>query len=246
MLLTTDGLVLRETNYKDSDKILTVLTSDLGKITVSARHGRANASRVRAGTQLFAYSDFTLFLSKGRYSLNEAEPKELFLGLRSDILKLSLASYVAEVLEASADEDAPTPGLLRTGLNTLFALANDVKPMEQVKAAFELRLAGLLGYAPDLSGCSRCGESGRAEYAFSSDGQLVCRACAPDTREAYPLSKRALDAMRFVQVADVAKFLSFSLPADALAQFSRACEGYFLAQMGTTFRALTFYRSLDP
>ena len=37
MHLTTQGIVLREVNYKESDKILTVLTRDLGKLTVKAR-----------------------------------------------------------------------------------------------------------------------------------------------------------------------------------------------------------------
>ena len=41
MHLTTKALVLREVNYKESDKILTVLTADEGKLTVSARGCRA-------------------------------------------------------------------------------------------------------------------------------------------------------------------------------------------------------------
>ena len=45
MFLTTRGLVLREVRYKESDKILTVLTQHEGKITVRARCARAAASR---------------------------------------------------------------------------------------------------------------------------------------------------------------------------------------------------------
>ena len=33
----TQGIVLRETNYKEADKLLTVLTRDMGKRTVKAR-----------------------------------------------------------------------------------------------------------------------------------------------------------------------------------------------------------------
>ena len=36
MFLTTRGLVLREVRYKESDKILTVLTQHEGKVTVRA------------------------------------------------------------------------------------------------------------------------------------------------------------------------------------------------------------------
>ena len=44
MLLTTQGIVLRETNYKEADKILTVLTRDFGKRTVKARGCRRKTS----------------------------------------------------------------------------------------------------------------------------------------------------------------------------------------------------------
>ena len=37
MHLKTDGIVLRETEYRDADKLLTVLTRDFGKMTLKAR-----------------------------------------------------------------------------------------------------------------------------------------------------------------------------------------------------------------
>ena len=41
MFYTTKGLILRETQYKDNDKLLDVLTGDMGRITVKARGVRA-------------------------------------------------------------------------------------------------------------------------------------------------------------------------------------------------------------
>ena len=41
MYLKTDGIVLRETQYKDNDKLLTLLTRDAGQLTAS----RASCAR---------------------------------------------------------------------------------------------------------------------------------------------------------------------------------------------------------
>ena len=60
MRLTTQGIVLRETNYKEADKILTVLTRDLGKRTVKARGCRRKNSKLTAASQLLVYSEMTL------------------------------------------------------------------------------------------------------------------------------------------------------------------------------------------
>ena len=64
MYTKTLGLVLRETEYKDADKLLTVLTKDRGKLTFRARGVRSRSSRLKSGCQLLAYSEFTVFENK--------------------------------------------------------------------------------------------------------------------------------------------------------------------------------------
>ena len=145
MYFQTVGLVLRETQYKDADKLLTVLTKDRGKLTLRARGVRSKNSRLKSGCQLLAYSEFTVFENKSFYLIEEAVPIQLFLPLREDIEKLSLASYFAQVSEVISQEDSPSPELLSLCLNAMYALSQLDRPQKLVKAAFELRAASLAG-----------------------------------------------------------------------------------------------------
>lgn len=52
MYHTTRGLILREAKYKESDKILTILTETEGKITAKARGVARTRSKLAAATQL--------------------------------------------------------------------------------------------------------------------------------------------------------------------------------------------------
>ena len=122
MFLTTRGLVLREVRYKESDKILTVLTQHEGKVTVRARGALRKGSRITAATQLLTYSDMTIFENRGRRTLNEASTVEEFLGLRADLGAFALGSYFAELLETVSAEEYPDPPVLQLGLNSLYAL----------------------------------------------------------------------------------------------------------------------------
>ena len=90
--IVTSGLVLRETETKETDKILTVLTPDLGKIAVIARGARRKNSRIAAASQLLAYSELTLYKQGSWYMLDEASTLELFRGVQEDFVLLSLAS----------------------------------------------------------------------------------------------------------------------------------------------------------
>ena len=154
---TTRALVLREVKYKEADKILTVLTEDEGKLTVSARGVMRRGSKLAAACQLFAFSELTLFENRGKWYADEGQTVEQFLGLRSDIAKLALAAYFAELLETVSDEDSPNPEVLRLGLNSLYALSEDLYPPEHIKAVFELRLMCLAGFEPSLDCCPVCG-----------------------------------------------------------------------------------------
>ena len=88
----TGGVVLRVTDTKETDRILTVLTADRGKIPLIARGARRKNSRLAAACQMPAYSELTIFKRGSWYMLDEASPIELFDGLGRDIELLALAA----------------------------------------------------------------------------------------------------------------------------------------------------------
>lgn len=139
MYLKTQGLVLREVAYKDTDKLLTVLTRDYGKMTLKARGVRRSGSPLKASCQLLACGEFTIFEYRGMSTINEAQTVELFPELRTDLELLSLGTYFAQVAEVLSQEDDPNPALLSLTLNALYALGKLRKPQGLVKAVFELR-----------------------------------------------------------------------------------------------------------
>ena len=143
MYLTTQGLVLRVTDYNDHDALLTLLTPNYGKLTVKARGLRRRNSPLIAPCQLLAYGSYTLFEYKGMYTINEAASIELFQTLRRDITKLSLGTYFCQVAEVLSQEDLPNPELLSLTLNCLHAVSSLNLPENAVKAVFEFRSACL-------------------------------------------------------------------------------------------------------
>ena len=97
MHCTTKALVLRGVDYKESDRILTLLTQDMGKVTVSARGCRKKNSPLSAGCQLLCWSEFVLFQYQGRWTVKECSALREFRGMRTDLEKFALGCYFAEV-----------------------------------------------------------------------------------------------------------------------------------------------------
>ena len=241
--INTTGIVLRETAYKDSSKILTVLTGSDGKLTVSARGALRKNSKLAAATQLLVFSEMTLFSNRDRWTLTEARSIEQFRGLRDDVRQLALGSYFAELTEAVADEDSPNPELLPLCLNALFALSERIKPPELVKPAFELRLMTAAGLAPLLSRCSVCGCAIQdVMYLDFAGGNAACiEHAAQDSRA---IGRGAIEAAMYITGCDPKRLFSFKLGEAALLELSAAAERYLLTQLDRNFRTLDYYHRL--
>ena len=246
MYKTTRAIVLRETKYKEADKILTVLTEDEGKMTVSARGVMRRGSKIAAACQFLTLSEMTLFENRGKWSVDEALTLEQFLGLRTDIRLLALGTYFAELLEAVSDEDSPNPEVLRLGLNSLYALSSGIYPPEHIKAVFELRLMCLSGYEPSLAACPVCGKENMEAPVFSTlGGTILCGKCrSGDSGETFPLCGACLAAMRHILSAESRKIFSFTLTEAAAKRLYAVCEAYVQAQLERRFSALDYWKSV--
>lgn len=247
MFLDTKGLVLREVKYKEADKILTVLTAGEGKLTVKARGALRKSCKYSAAAQCLCYSDMSLFGNNGRWSMNEAETIEQFLPLRQDIELLALGTYFAEMLEAVSDEDSPNPHILQLGLNSLYALSRRMYDLRLIKAVFELRLMCLSGFEPELYGCAACGGDADGDMLFSIKGGVVhCRGCVPGAAGiSLPVCREALQAMRYIVMAEPKKIFAFEIPETALKQLSDIGEAYVASQLERGFGALDYWKSVS-
>ena len=247
MLLNTPGIVLRETNYKEADKILTVLTRDYGKRTVKARGCRRKTSKLTAASQLLVWSDMTLY-QRGEYlTLNEAEVLDQFWAVRQDIDLLAAASYFAEVIEATAQEGEEAGDLLSLLLNSLYALDKLGRPKELVKAAFELRLLCLTGYEPRIDACAVCGRPDPVEARLNlTQGVLHCAACGAQVGEgvSMPLSPAALAAARHIVLGNPKKLFSFRLDGHSLTQLGEMTEAFLMTQQERGYRTLDYYKTI--
>ena len=245
MYLKIEGLVLRRTEYNDHDVLLTILSNRHGKITAKARGLKRKNSPLTAQCQLLAFAEFTLFEYKGMYTINEAVTIELFHDLRRDLGKLSLGTYFAQAAEVVSQEDLPNPELQSLVLNCLYALSKLNEPELKVKAAFELRMACIAGFMPELTGCIGCGNQWPDRFDIKA-GMAECAECRSPESDGIrmPISPAVLQAMRYICFCASRKIFGFTIPMDAMRQLADVTEAYLTTQLERGFSTLDFYKSI--
>ena len=262
MIFTCDGLIIAESAVGESDKLLTILTAEHGRIRVSGKGVRSIKSKMMAATQLFSYGNYEIYKKGDFYWLREAYLREAFFGLREDITTLALATYICDLASEMSGPDFAAHDILRLTLNTLYAISKKDKPLAQIKATYEMRSALYSGFMPDLSSCTACRRAECAHYYLDvMNGCILCEDCAKKRGKLsdVPLSEEdlstakiictldsgALGALRYVLSSAPERLLSFALPEDSLAYFSRACEIYILNHLERGFDSLDFYKSIS-
>ena len=231
-LLKVNGVVLRELPMKESDKVITVLTKELGVISIYAKGAMRLKNKFHSSTGLFTYSEFILFESRGdrMYQLNEAVVKKVFYNLSSSVENIALAMYMSELVCEAVVPDEVSNDILRLYLNCLHMLCEDKWSLLMTKAAFEMRLMSDIGFRPNLIGCKRCGEYEKDIFYFDAEGGfLVCPSCKQSYDAGNLLCEPPVTlALRYLALADLEQMFSFKLKGYSLVQLSHICERYVL------------------
>lgn len=247
MTIKTKGLVIREQKVGESDCVITLLTEEYGVIRVWA-HGIFSPKSKNPGARLFCLSDFNIFKSKDKYTLNSSDKKEGFFNLRSNLAAMYLCSYFCEVLFSVLEENSETKDILSLTLNCFHLLCEEKKDPVIVKTCFEMRLASLLGYTPSIFECDKCGKedfsSGESFFMDLQNGTLNCSDCAPSTQYAYTVPYAVLLAIRHIITAEPGKLFSFSLGEENMKILDELTEKYLMIQCGRSFTTLNYYKGI--
>lgn len=244
MKIQTPGLIIKETNIGESDKLLVILTREHGIIRAFADGVRRMKSKNSAATSLLCYSNFTLYQNKDTYKVSDCVPIELFFDLRYHLEELALAQYFCEMaLRLTPEEYEPTD-ILRLVLNSLHFLTKQSKPMELIKAVTELKMISIAGFMPDLTGCACCEEENALPYFSLDEGNVFCQNCKPQGNDIVQLNPTLLAAMRHIIYSPFEKIYSFDIPTDDMKKLSSITEKYVSLQCEHHFKTLDFYLSV--
>jgi len=197
----SEAVVIRHNDYGEADRMLTLYTSQHGKVRALAKGARKLTSR-KAG-HLEPFTHVALQMGKGRDFpiVTQADTINAFASLRDDLVLTSQASYVLELLDRfTYQDDVANPALFRLVTDTLGRLASRSDAWLAIRY-FEMRLLDLVGFRPQLFECVRCGKAILPEdqyFSFSSGG-VICPACGRSLPNLTTISVEALKYLRHFQ-----------------------------------------------
>ncbi len=199
--ISTQAIVLRHANYRDSDRMLTLFSPTLGRIDALARGCRKGKGALAGATELFCLGEYQFYQRGDRYTLTGCSIQESYYPLREDYDRLVHGVYLLGLCEATVQPGQEHTALFAHLLETLARLTygGNEQSTTALCTIFLLRFAEEQGYRPQLERCVRCGQipaPGSPLFFDPPGGGVRCAPCSGGARR---ISREALDLLQGAQ-----------------------------------------------
>ncbi len=253
-LVKTNALILKYVNLNDNDRLFTIFSPELGKLTAMSKGIRSHKHKDFAALQLFCYSELVLDTSKGLAYINSALVKENFYDLRTSVEKTALASYFMDLVSFISDEIEFDSEFFSFVLNTLYLTANAEKrikgdishELKRLKCIFELKTACVCGYAPSLGSCNTCNSSEKLIYFDTVSGCAVCDKCFESyiSPEVIKTSANAIRILYYIASSDNKTVFSFKADDSYVTDASKLSERYLINKLEYSSPMLDYIKNI--
>lgn len=249
--LLTEALLLRCVDFSESDRVVHLLTPDLGRLTAMAKGARRSVKRFPGTLDVFNHVRIQLFRPRGNRMarLEQAVLVSPFLPLRDSPARFALASYLLEMFDRLAPEGGArrdTQRLFQFALSAQHTIESS-QPDLELRTLLELRALDALGLRPALLSCVRCGTrvSGPAPVGFHiAEGGSVCRGCEASFQG---LMRVHLGTLRVLEQAlrfDLGQLGRLRLSREAVAEASQLVQRFQRFHLGVELRSERFLNEI--
>lgn len=242
----TEGIVLKYTNLGEADKILTILTRNNGKIKAIAKGCRKPKSSLLSSSEVFVFSEFVLYKGTNFYHISQALTRETFYNIRKDLLRLSYATYFAELAETVSYEGLPSERLFLLLAKALYYLSTGEIPMGLLHLGYQLKLMDISGYRPNLTKCAVCRKTSEEFARFSvGQGGVICGDCSPYENltkdgDVFKISQGTIEAFKFLLNTEISRLNTKKIDNTIFNEIDKITRSFIQRHLDKRFKSLDF------
>ncbi len=251
-LYKTKAIVTRSLHYGESDKIVTFLTQDFGKIKGIAKGARRSKKRFQNALDLFSHLRLIFFDKEGLglVRVEGCDIEHSFPRIREHLRKIFYGDYFLELVNEMAAEREAHPEAYRLLVSFLMDL-EEAEPQEERLRMFEIRMLSMFGYRPNMERCGFCHTDWEKlkeipSVFFSLErGALVCERCSRSWDNLIPLSLGTARLIEKVSQMDLTKIGRLRFTSQALSESREVLPRFISYQLGKELKSLKALKGLD-
>lgn len=239
-IVKTEGIIIGETNYSESSKILRVLTKDYGLISIMSKGCRNLKSKLRGVSSKLVYANFQFYYKEnGISTLTEADVINTFRNIITDIDRISYASYLLDLTEQVYKQSRENK-VYSILISTLLKI-NEGYDYEALTFIYELKLLDFLGIRPNVDGCSICGNQKNIITISTNSGGYICQNCYRDGKI---YSNKVIQLIRMFISIDINQISKLDIKPETKKELNEFITEYYEEYSGLYLKSKSFLKNL--
>jgi len=236
-----EGIVLSETNYSESSKILNVLTKEYGLIGIISKGCRNMKSKLRGVSRKLLLGKFHIYYKENALStLINIDVINSFSKTITDLEKVSYASFILELVNQviKQNNDENIYELLK---QTLIKIEEGYNPLILTNI-LELKLLDYLGVRPNIDCCSICGSDKAIVTLDAANGGYICKNCYQNEGL---VSEKSIKLIRMFYYVDIKNITKLELSQETIKEINRFLDDYYDRYTGLYLKSKNFIKKIN-
>lgn len=234
------GIVLSDTNYSESSKILNVLTKEYGKIGIISKGCRNLKSSLRSVSSKLTYGYFNIYYKQeGLSVLISVDVINDFSNIKQDLFKIGYATFLSDLTNQVLKETSSNE-IFDLFINGLIKINDDFDPMI-ITNIIELKYLNYLGVMPILDCCSVCGSNKKIVTVSSFSGGYLCVNCY---KNEYIVDEKTVKLLRMFSYVDISKIKELNILPKNKNEINKFLENYYDRYTGIYLKSKDFLTQL--
>ena len=235
MIKKIKGIVVKEIAYKDTSKIIEVLTVD-GLYSIVARGAKKVNSSLFLGTSFLSYSEFCIYEKEDLSTLKSVSIINSFKNTLKDVVKLGASSYLVNLCMQVYKQNNKTE-IYELLLNGIIKIDSGINTLGIVNI-IEIKLLKYLGLKLNLDECVVCGSKEINSLSLDYSGYL-CKNCSKVSTD-----RKVLKLIKLYDKVDIRKLDSFNVSNEYLNYLDRFIDEYYSKYTGLYLDSKKFFKSV--
>ncbi len=236
---TVEGFIISEKPYKETSKLINILTPDYNVVSLIAKGAKRLKSNLRSSSEIFTYGNFEINYKEGSLcNLISVDIINPLSNIKKDIEKISYVNYICE-LTKQVIKQSTNKNIYKIFIDSVLKIDEGFDPMV-ITNILEIKYLDYLGVSLELDGCVVCNNTNVITLS-SSKGGFVCKEHYDNE---YIVNEKTIKIIRMLKYVDIAKISKLEISDLVKNELNNFINEYYESYTGLYLKSKDFLKNI--